>query len=211
MTIVCIVIKTWSWSPEWEKIACRWGYWTKHEQQEKHLRPISFAHLHLPECWGWEALAMHKGHRWPLNLFVIATPATAVPGLTACKAMGLVQMSLATDETLAVLSKAEVPKFSKDWIVFGGSGLQNIRLRNDYESKCLAKSPGQIKSSISQEEQDVANILHWFVWVTRSKSQGKEVERDVNFPERQPDETHHVRSSSVQLGKEKNMVTVAVC
>lgn len=72
---------------------------------------------HLPGHWGREALGMHKGHRWQLNLFVIGSLATAVPGVTACKEMVLVEMILATDEILAVHTKAEMPTFLKGWIV----------------------------------------------------------------------------------------------
>lgn len=56
---------------------------------------------------------MHKEHRWLLKLFVIDTLITAVPGLTACKEIGLVQMILGTDKTLAVFMKAEMPKVFK--------------------------------------------------------------------------------------------------
>lgn len=73
---------------------------------------------------------MHKEHRWLLKLFVIDTLITAVLGLTACKEIGLVQMILGTDKTLAVFMKAEMPKFSKDRIVCLGSVLQKIKLEN---------------------------------------------------------------------------------
>lgn len=48
--------------------------------------------------------------------FAINPLDTAVPGLTACKEMALVQMILANEEILARLSEADVPKFSKGQI-----------------------------------------------------------------------------------------------